>query len=696
MSFSSFLLQLETGYFLGRVVSFFLLLYFFSASFLCAQNDRLLLQSNPGWNLLSIPLSLSDPRTTNIFPTASSKAFRYLGSYVPQDSLNHGLGYWIKFDSVEQFILRGSLRNADTIVLRKGWNMIGSVALPIPTSKITTSPANILASTYYMFDVDSGYKAVDTLLPGIAYWVKSTQQGSMRQYCWVPTTQILLSPADAFTTLTPPLLRWRASRCQAEYRLQIALEPGFSTFTLDTLVQDTTYQLPSLCDTSQYYWRVGIASTNNETVWSVSRSYQWAYPTQGLVEPPDGADVTIAPLLQWRWFGSETISYRLQIAKDSQLSMLLIDSLLTDTLFQVDTLSIATDYFWRITILDSGCNGNGNPVWSAVRRFHTSAWEYLGLETESVNMAVFDWANPNIIYAVSSSDFSGGTVGGIFKSTDRGTSWDTLIRGVTGLDIDIDPFNSSIVYFTLGINFLTQAGILKTTDGGMTWTAADSGIRINFEEGPIEFTIDPQNSNILYVGTGGPFGGTIYKSTNGGMYWFTIAPDSIGELYSGIGSIVIHPENTNIIYAVVYSFALLYRTTDGGITWQRLSVPSRVTDVKFNLRAPDSIYVATHQGMMLSTNGGVSWGFINAGLPDILLLYSGPIIHFVDTLYSTELVITLYLPGYVEEAYRSRNGGLSWERMLLPTIPVAGYFLRSPNDSTIYACVRRGFHKYIR
>lgn len=91
-------------------------------------------------------------------------------------------------------------------------------------------------------------------------------------------------------------------------------------------------------------------------------------------------------------------------------------------------------------------------------------WQFLGLENENITAIAGDWSNPDIIYAGSSSNFSTGTAGGIFKSTNAGADWDTLIRGVTVRDIDIHPKNPEIIYAALGLNVLTQPGIIKTTD----------------------------------------------------------------------------------------------------------------------------------------------------------------------------------------------------------------------------------------
>jgi hypothetical protein len=212
---------------------------------------------------------------------------------------------------------------------------------------------------------------------------------------------------------------------------------------------------------------------------------------------------------------------------------------------------------------------------------HAQDWQFLGLENENITAIAVDWSNPDIIYAGSISNFSAGTVGGIFKSINAGADWDTLIRGVTVRDLDIDPQNPEILYSALGLNVLTQPGIIKTTDAGATWFGADNGIYITWEEGPGVLEINPQYPEILYAGTGGPFGGAPYKSTNGGESWFRIDPDSLwiwmltlcGDsiyvngypLLSSITAIAIDPVNTEIIY--LGTTELSFKSTNGGVDW---------------------------------------------------------------------------------------------------------------------------------
>src|SRR5512135_817085 len=104
-------------------------------------------------------------------------------------------------------------------------------------------------------------------------------------------------------------------------------------------------------------------------------------------------------------------------------------------------------------------------------------WQSLGLEGEEIYSMIVDSSNPNIAFVGSFGDFSLGTVGGIFRTTNAGASWDTVFRGGIVYDLAMDPIDHKTVYAAIGKSGLTSfSGILKSTDSGMSWVESDSGI----------------------------------------------------------------------------------------------------------------------------------------------------------------------------------------------------------------------------
>lgn len=136
---------------------------------------QLLLSPRIGWNMISVSLGLSDRRAAVLFPSAISMAFAYRGSYVVDDTIRSGVGYWLKFPPDAGVAITGLLPAGDTMTLAGGWNMIGAPGVPATPAGILQSPDGIVTSRF--FGYNGSYIVADTLFPGQAYWVKSSGPG---------------------------------------------------------------------------------------------------------------------------------------------------------------------------------------------------------------------------------------------------------------------------------------------------------------------------------------------------------------------------------------------------------------------------------------------------------------------------------------------------------------------------------------
>ncbi len=199
------------------------------------------------------------------------------------------------------------------------------------------------------------------------------------------------------------------------------------------------------------------------------------------------------------------------------------------------------------------------------------------------NCVVVDPVDTNIIYA-------GAAQGGIFKTINAGATWQPIFDNHSQLSIGhikIDPFNRNKIWVGTGDvnisgNVFLGDGIYQSTDGGSTWN--NKGLSQTKVIAQID--IDPTDSNTIFAATmGNPFAKDssrgMYKSTDGGTTWdhSLYINDSTGVI-----SFVIDPNNHNNIFAsaftrlrtydrsLVYSNdCRIYRTTDGGTTWQMLT-----------------------------------------------------------------------------------------------------------------------------
>lgn len=249
-----------------------------------------------------------------------------------------------------------------------------------------------------------------------------------------------------------------------------------------------------------------------------------------------------------------------------------------------------------------------------------SNWVYLGLQSDRISNIAIDWSNPNVIYAGSRADYSSGKVGYIFKTTDGGVFWDTLVSGISVTDIDINPRDHNMVFVCCGVNLLTTQGILKTTDAGLNWIWADSGMTITWEVGPILLDFSPNLDSIMYVSVHGAHPGNLYKTTNYGISWQAIGNNTY--LRDGVSTIAINPHNDNEIYCGTIWNGFHLRSSDQGNTWNTTNLSNVYASVVyngFNQYDTTRIYASaggmTTAGLFYSTNKGDDWNRIAEYLP---------------------------------------------------------------------------------
>jgi hypothetical protein len=138
---------------------------------------KLMCNISEGWNLISVPVLVEDNEKSTLYPTASSSAFTYDGSYFTDDSLDVGTGYWLKFNSSERLAIKGLPTDIETVSVKNGWNMIGSISEPVPIATITSDPPSMITSDFYEYN--GAYISSDTIMPCRGYWVKVGEAGKL-------------------------------------------------------------------------------------------------------------------------------------------------------------------------------------------------------------------------------------------------------------------------------------------------------------------------------------------------------------------------------------------------------------------------------------------------------------------------------------------------------------------------------------
>ncbi|NNK76508.1 MAG: glycosyl hydrolase, partial [Maribacter sp.] len=167
-------------------------------------------------------------------------------------------------------------------------------------------------------------------------------------------------------------------------------------------------------------------------------------------------------------------------------------------------------------------------------------------------------------------------------------------------DIAVNPNDQSTWYIAVG-----SGGLWKTTNRGITWKPVFDD-QPSYSIGTV--TLDPKNPDIVWVGTGEnvsgrhvAWGDGIYRSTNGGSTWQQMGL----EQSEHIGKILVDPRDSNTLFVAAEGPLWssggqrgVYKTKDGGKTWQqvlKVDANTGVTDIEFDPSNPDILYAAAYQ-----------------------------------------------------------------------------------------------------
>ncbi len=239
--------------------------------------------------------------------------------------------------------------------------------------------------------------------------------------------------------------------------------------------------------------------------------------------------------------------------------------------------------------------------------------------------------NPNEYYVATAS-------GGVWKTINAGTTYKPIFDSQGSYSIGVvtmDPNNPNVIWVGTGENNNQRSvgygdGIYKSEDGGNSWKHA--GLKESEHIGSI--IVDPRNSDVVYVAAIGPLwkeGGHrgVYKTTDGGMTWDSVL--YISE-HTGVNDIIMDPRDPDVLYATAYQRRRHVFTYLGG--------------------GPES-------GIYKTTDGGENWKKVNKGLPSVDLGRIGMAFSAADP----EIIYAIVEAAQGKEGfYRSTNRGASWEK----------------------------------
>jgi photosystem II stability/assembly factor-like uncharacterized protein len=313
----------------------------------------------------------------------------------------------------------------------------------------------------------------------------------------------------------------------------------------------------------------------------------------------------------------------------------------------------------------------------------------------------FRWAGRNL----SGKGFDR-TKGFVYKSQDGGLSWRKLWEGDNlARYIWVDPSDVNVLFVSTGIfdreasntnaeeNIPGGVGVLKSTDGGLTWRVLNEEVGLKGLYVGSLF-MHPENPNILLAGAGHDYwsnawdqGGKsfspagVWLTEDGGESWEKVLADD--HLISSVEFCINNPD---VAYAAgVFNF---YHSSDGGHSWENIQPGENLTygplgivvgfpiDLQCDPRNPQRIFVNNYGGgNFLSEDGGKTWSSASLG-------YTGAMMRkvIVDTKNPS-----LVFAGGRSGLFKSVDGGQSWEGLAYTPANKAeiNAFAISPRDPNL-------------
>ena len=236
--------------------------------------------------------------------------------------------------------------------------------------------------------------------------------------------------------------------------------------------------------------------------------------------------------------------------------------------------------------------------------------------------------NKDIAYVAAMGDLFGDTPQrGLYKTSDGGNNWQQVLfqNDSTGaIDVVIHPLHPDTVFACQWTRVRRPdrrhyggpaSGIYRSFDGGNTWSNLTGALNLPGNAGRIGIDISQTNPDILFATVTDEEGINvgIYKSIDLGTHWAPLLSPSAGAYSYWYGRIKIDPTNPDIVYFIDFD---LYKTIDGGLSWNRISNNVHVDQHEVYIHPQDNsmVLLGNDGGFFLSNDGGNSWAH-NETLP---------------------------------------------------------------------------------
>jgi photosystem II stability/assembly factor-like uncharacterized protein len=278
--------------------------------------------------------------------------------------------------------------------------------------------------------------------------------------------------------------------------------------------------------------------------------------------------------------------------------------------------------------------------------------------------------NPQIIYVATNES--------LYKTRDGGATWSRMTTDLSSfrvLTLGVDPSSPSNVFAgTMG------DAVYKSSDGGQSWAPYNAGLKEHVSV-VNQFVFHPKDPDTIYTAT--TVG--VFRSTDGGRLWIE-RMHGMKEVHYVV-TIALDPHNPEVMYAGTTGG--VYKTTDGTGTWHLVNnglIPKEKLDAAMALGVntlvtdpvrPGTAYAGTTNGLFRTTDAGISWQRIENGLSD----------NYISVLLIDPTNPAVLYAGTRKGVHKTADAGDTWARANngLTTLNIRAMALSPLNPQTVFA-----------